>query len=217
MDHSFWHNAWARNDQPGWQQNSANQMLQDYWSKFGARPEETVFVPLCGRSPDLNWLNQFGHHVIGVDLSVTAIQDFCDQSGFEYSKTVTADFTIFSASGYTLYGGDFFSLSADQLAAVTRVYDRAALVALAPEMRCKYVDHLQTILPPKAAIFTIAMHYDQAAMEGPPFSVPETEVRQHYENNYEIHVMYSERSSMERRGLSTLAESVYRVLPIGEK
>ncbi len=215
MDHSFWHNAWARTDAPGWQQTSANKMLRTYWSQTDARAGETVFVPLCGRSPDLTWLQRYGHHVVGVDLSLSAIQRFCDESEVDFSVSTTPDFTVFSASNVTLYAGDFFAMQPALLEQVSRVYDRAALVAMPPDLRVRYVEHLQHIVPVVAEYLTIAISYDQAAMQGPPFSVPESEVRQHFAKNYKISLLHREESSMPRRGLATLEESVYRVLPEG--
>ena len=47
-----------------------------------------------------------------------------------------------STEGYKLYCGDFFDLTAPELSGVSAYYDRGALVALPPEMRVRYVDHL---------------------------------------------------------------------------
>jgi thiopurine S-methyltransferase len=74
--------------------------------------------------------------------------------------------------------GDFFHLSAEDCQDVQGVFDRAALVALPPEMRVQYVAHLRKILPKGTSYLMITMQYDQSRVQGPPFSVSEAEVRQ---------------------------------------
>ena len=65
------------------------------------------------------------------------------------------------------------------------VYDRAALIALPPELRSKYVAHLKQVLP-GAAQLLLTIEYPQERMDGPPFSVGLAEVRRLYGDGYEI-------------------------------
>ena len=51
-------------------------------------------------------------------------------------------------------------------------YDRAALVALPPEMRARYVAHVAALLPSGARGLLVSFEY-LPAEGGPPFSVPE--------------------------------------------
>jgi thiopurine S-methyltransferase len=71
------------------------------------------------------------------------------------------------------------------LQSVDAIYDRAALVALPFVMRCKYTQHLNDIsqLAPQ---LVICFEYDQSVHDGPPFSVTEKELREHYGSNYMI-------------------------------
>jgi thiopurine S-methyltransferase len=57
------------------------------------------------------------------------------------------------------------------------LYDRAALIALPPEMRPAYVEHLDKLVSKAGKGLLIALEYDPSQMHGPPFAVPETEVR----------------------------------------
>ena len=54
-------------------------------------------------------------------------------------------------------------------------YDRAALVALPPEMRGDYVRVLRSLLAPHATLLLVSLEFDAAG--GPPFSVDDAEVR----------------------------------------
>ena len=56
-------------------------------------------------------------------------------------------------------------------------YDRAALVALPADWRDRYVRHLRALVPSEAPGLVVTFEYDQTRMSGPPFDVPESEVR----------------------------------------
>ena len=218
MEHDFWHEAWSKSDQPGWQQKDINPFLRKHWTAAGAVSGETVFVPLCGRSHDMMWLHEYGHHVIGIDLSISALEEFCKQQSIDAVCERDGDLTVFRAPGWTLYAGDFFKLQSEHLTRVSRVYDRAALIALPPLMRKSYADHLRSILPGGSEIFLITIAYDQEKMKGPPFSVPESEVRDHYEEWFEVDLLESlsgeeQLGNLRQRGLKTVSESSYVLRP----
>lgn len=218
MEHEFWHEAWAKADQPGWQQKEINPYLQRHWAASGAMADEAVFVPLCGRSLDLAWLREYGHHVIGIDLSIAALRAFCKQQSIDATCERDGALTVFRAPGWMLYAGDFFKLQAEHLVRVSRVYDRAALIALPPPMRRSYADHLHKILPGGSEMLTITIAYEQDEMKGPPFSVPESEVEDLYGQDYEIKILESNSGpdqvgNLAARGLSTLTETCRLLRP----
>ena len=59
----------------------------------------------------------------------------------------------------------FFALDTAQVGAIDLVYDRAALIALPPNVRADYARHLQTLLTPTARIFLITLEYESGANE----------------------------------------------------
>ena len=91
-----------------------------------------------------------------------------------------ADFLWLEAGGVELFVGDFFATTRELLGACNAYYDRAALVALPPEMRPRYVRHVRSLLPNDAPGLVVTFEYDQQAVSGPPFSVPEDEVRREF-------------------------------------
>jgi thiopurine S-methyltransferase len=76
------------------------------------------------------------------------------------------------------------------LGSVDAVYDRAALVALPEALRTRYAAHLMQ-LTGTAPQLLICFEYDQAALAGPPFSIPDAEVQQHYDRAYALHCLSS--------------------------
>ena len=122
----------------------------------------------------------------------------------------------FDANELTIFCGDFFDLTASDLQTITAIYDRAALIALPPEMRQQYTNHLFAILPDETETLLTTMEYPQEEMNGPPFSVNEKEVRDLYANNYQIemlseHNVLDESPRFKERGLTSMIEKVYRL------
>jgi thiopurine S-methyltransferase len=97
-------------------------------------------------------------------------------------------------------------LTAADCEGVQAVYDRAAIVALPPEMRQKYAAHLKAILPKGSRYLMVAMEYDQTKMPGPPFAVFEAEVRDLFADFESVELV--ETIEFERKGVPAL-EKVY--------
>jgi thiopurine S-methyltransferase len=81
----------------------------------------------------------------------------------------------------TLLQGDFFDLDGTFDAAL----DRAALVALPPETRPGYAQHLRARLLPAAPLLLVTIEYDARRREGPPYPVFPDEVRRLFPSSVE--------------------------------
>jgi len=134
MEPQFWQNRW-RNGQIGFHQSSVDRNLRRHWPELSLGNGHHVFVPLCGKSLDLLWLRDQGHAVLGVELSARALEDFCRENGVPARRRTQGDFDVYEAENLELYRGDFFKLTPSLLGAVDAVYDRAALISWAPELR----------------------------------------------------------------------------------
>jgi thiopurine S-methyltransferase len=177
MNPEYWLKRWRRG-QTGWHLPHPNPMLVKYWPALSISQDAKVFVPLCGKSVDMHWLQAQGHEVLGAELSLLAIQQFFDQFGWQAETTHHTRFVAHHAERCTLLEVDFFQLQADDLTGVSAVYDRAALVAFPPVMRPQYIAHLKRIVPVGSKLLLITLESDAVnAEDGPPFSVPEDEVR----------------------------------------
>ncbi|RUP08519.1 thiopurine S-methyltransferase [Hyphomicrobium sp.] len=213
MDKAFWHERWQRRE-IGFHQQRIHALLSRFWPQLGLPQGSAVFVPLAGKSRDMAWLATQGHRVIGVELSDVAVREFFEEAGLVPDRSSAGVFEIFSAGPFALYCGDFFELTADDLKDVVAVYDRAALIALPPQMRAAYAEALARILPRAAIIFLIAIDYPEGEITGPPFAVPSDEVLRLYGDNFEIEVLESrdglaDSDNLKKRGVTRLAETVY--------
>lgn len=184
MDAEFWHKVWADED-IGFDQSKPNKHLVQFYSSLKLKRDSHVFVPLCGKTIDIVWLLEKGHRISGVELSEGAVKELYENLSLIPNVQKTGPFKQYDAGGLTIYAGDVFDLSSSMLGTVDATYDRAALVALPADMRERYTQHLQKITN-LAQQLLLTFNYDQDAMDGPPHSIPEDEVRQHYSNNYTI-------------------------------
>jgi thiopurine S-methyltransferase len=176
MEPGFWHQRWASN-QIGFHEGQVNAYLARHYAHLGLAPGETVFVPLCGKSVDLRWLADEGAHVVGVELSPIAVESFFVEQGLTPRTSQEGAFVIWESGPIRLLCGDYFALTPAHLVGVQAVYDRAALIALPPERRAAYVAQLDQLLPVARRTLLVTLEYLQEQMQGPPFSVPEREVR----------------------------------------
>ena len=179
---------------------------------MGLAREDRVFVPLCGKTLDIAWLLAQGHRVAGAELSEVAIRDLFEALGTKPSVSKIGSLKHYSATALDIFVGDIFDLTTEALGPVQVVFDRAALVALPAEMRTRYADHLATITQ-YARQMLITFEYDQDAMSGPPFSVPDPEVHQHYSEGFEIEKLSSADVDGGLKGICPALETLWAIRP----
>ena len=209
MESKFWHDKWMT-DSIGFHQDGINQHLKAYWQELNIAKGSTVFVPLCGKSQDMNWIVDQGYSVIAVELSEIAINAFFEESNLKPEITVEGEFTCYSANHIKIYKGDFFNLTLSHLDKCRAVYDRAALIALPREMRDSYCSHLAKILNGSTAILLVTLEYDEKKLSGPPFSVSAEEVNQHYKDVASIKHFHNTAFSF--KGVDALAHTFKLIL-----
>ena len=188
MHPDFWHQRWAEN-QIGFHQATPTPLLLKHWASLGITPGEQVFVPLAGKSLDMAWLASQGHRVLGVELSRLAVEQFFSEHGLAPELEETRYGTHFRAGGIELIVGDAFGLDAELLRECAGVFDRAALIALPPEVRVRYARELYARLPEHCRGLLVTLEYPQDEREGPPFSVPEVEVHALYDHDWDASLL----------------------------
>lgn len=179
MEADFWHKRWSEK-RIGFHQDKTTPLLVTHWPRLALDSKTPVFVPLCGKSQDLLWLNQLGHPVLGVELSRTAIEEFDQENSLQGQWTTSQGFDLYTAGSIQIWHADIFALGVDQLGRIQAIFDRAALIALPEEMRTQYCQHLNALAAPECQQLLICLEYDQHLRQGPPFSVSETQVKALY-------------------------------------
>ena len=175
-----WLARWV-NGRIGWHEADGNEGLKLHWPIDAGR----VLVPLCGKSADIKWLARRGHEVVGVELSELAIRQFFSEQNLTFCFTPGEFLNCYKCSELPiiLYCGDFLDFTDGYFDAL---YDRAALVALEPNIRPYYADHVTGLLKPGASKFVVTLEYDQNIAPGPPYSVMPDELIRYWDDLKQI-------------------------------
>ncbi|MEO8314270.1 MAG: thiopurine S-methyltransferase [Pseudomonadota bacterium] len=209
MHPDFWRQRWADN-QIAFHEAQANPLLVAYFEALALPPGSRVFVPFCGKTLDIDWLLSSGFRVSGAELSSKAVAQLFERLGASPTVDGLGSIERLSVTGLDIFAGDFFHLTAGMLGAVDAVYDRAALIALPPAMRGSYARHLRAITA-DAPQLLVTLDYDQTVVDGPPFSVPEAEVRKLYSGSSPV-LLSSQFQPAGLKGKFPVKEAVWKII-----
>lgn len=182
MDADFWHDLWARNHIP-FHRRDANALLVAHADLLP--PGGRVFLPLCGKTRDIAWLLARGHRVAGIELSRLAVEQLFAELGVVPDITILGPLVRFAAPAAEVYVGDIFALTGAMLGPVDATYDRAALIALPPDLRPRYAAHVSAITG-TAPQLLIGLEFDGSPADGPPFSVDAAEMARLYGGHHVV-------------------------------
>ena len=216
VEREFWLERW-QNDELGFHRSDTNPLLETHWPGLGITRGSAVFVPLCGKSLDMRYLESLGHPVFGVEYSEKAVLAYFEEGGEESELTTGFYLKRYEGPRTTIYRGDFFDLSTSDILGIRAVFDRGALVALPESMRERYVDHMLRIIPEHAHILLVTLEYDQEKVAGPPFSVTDVEINRLFASRSRISpvekVVTTELPPrFARAGIESVMEAVYHIV-----
>lgn len=180
-----WLARW-REGRIGFHRDSPHPVLLRHWPDLGVPEGTKVLVPLCGKSLDMRWLAEQGHPVLGIELSLEAIEQFLGEGRGEISRFHQDDFDVWRQGSIELWGGDFFHFHIAQAAEIGAFYDRAALIALPEATRQRYAFHLAQLIPPGSRGLLVSLVRAPGDDRGPPYTVEAGEVQRLLSPNFEL-------------------------------
>jgi thiopurine S-methyltransferase len=172
MEPDFWLERWSEG-RIGFHLPRVNPHLERHHDVLS--PRCRVLVPLAGKTLDLWWLREQGHEVTAVELSPLACGDLFREAGVRPQVTEEGPFRAWRVPGLTVLQGDVRDLPAHPR--FDAVWDRAATIALPPPLRERAAHAVAAALTPGAVTLLVTIERHSGGPEGPPFSVPEAEVR----------------------------------------
>nr|XP_025968572.1 thiopurine S-methyltransferase isoform X2 [Dromaius novaehollandiae] len=137
------------------------------------------------------WLADMGHRVVGVEISEKALKEFFTQNGLPYREepvpgTVGAKVLQSVSGNISLYCCSIYDLSSAIVGKFDGVWDRGALVAVNPCDRQCYASLMISLMEKSSSYLLVTVLYDPNKHKGPPFYVPESEVKSLFGNQCEI-------------------------------
>ncbi len=215
MDESFWKARWAEG-KIGFHEGKPNRWLErrvDVLEGDPAAPR-TVLVPLAGKAIDVSWLAARGHRVVACEIVERAVADFFAERGLSAARSKRGAFERFEAAGVTFLQGDVFALTPEDTGPIDAVYDRAALIALRPEDRARYVATLASLLAPGGRVLLVG--FEHGLPDGPPFDLTDAQVLALWEPHAIVEPLGADDVTAESpqfaaRGATRCLESAYRI------
>ena len=215
MDAEFWLDKWQHN-QIGFHKSEANPLLIKHIDALALDKGNRIFLPLCGKTLDIGWLMKQGFRVIGAELSELAIQQLFAELDLVPVITAIGDINHYRADNIDIFVGDIFDVTQDMISQVDAIFDRAALVALPPDMRKTYTKHLIEITS-SAPQLLLTFEYGVTDVTGPPHSISQDEVVAHYGDHYHLKTLELFDIGGGFRGTSKAIEHVWQLTPLYEK
>jgi len=143
------------------------------------KAKHRVLVPLCGKTLDMPWLVSQGHEVVGIELSPIAAEAVFEENGLAFSMRRRDGLNFYEGPNLTIICGDIFKVRREHVGDPDRVWDRAAMVALSPSVREAYVAKIRELASP-GHILLSAFGYDETLKDGPPYAIPQKQIRRIY-------------------------------------
>ncbi|XP_052274528.1 probable thiopurine S-methyltransferase [Dreissena polymorpha] len=153
---------------------------------------KSVFVPLCGKTPDMIWMYNQGHSVVGVELSEQAVQELFSENKLEARvQHVEGVGPLYTSTDGRLqvYVGDLFDLTKDQLSEFDRVWDSRSLVAINVVDQERYRNLLLSLLKKGGEYYLKTLDYDPTVWPGPPHNISHQRVNELYGEHCNIEIL----------------------------
>lgn len=212
-----WQGKWLSHN-IGFHRDQGHKLLKKHLDLFlkdesGLR----VFFPLCGKAVEMKWFADRGHSVVGVEISELAIQEFFLEQNLSYSEEPIAEIPgakVFknSAGNIALYCCSIFDLPRVNVGKFDRVWDRGSLVAINPADRKCYVDVMLSLLSRGFHYLLTVVSYDPTKHAGPPFYVPDAEIKMLFDAKCNIRCIEKVNAFEERHkswGIDYIFEKLY--------
>ena len=183
-----------------WTTEAADRELLKFWSTFtDGKSDLDIFVPMCGKTKLMLLLAEEGHHVVGIEWSQVAVEQFFEENNLEYSTELCniggTDIPKYKAKGkeVTIYCGNFFSFKQHKLGPFDCVLDHAALGCFdfqnETTSRAAYAQIINSFIKPGGRMLQSIFDYEHAEHPKPPFAVTEAEVTILYKEHFKIQLL----------------------------
>jgi thiopurine S-methyltransferase len=175
VDAAFWQARWSEG-KIGFHEGKPNGWLERRVDVLEGQPSaaRSILVPMAGKAVDVAWLAARGHRVVAVEIVEQAVEAFFAENGLTATRTRAGAFERHEAGGLVFLRGDVFDLRREDAGPLDAAFDRAALIALEPAQRERYVAILAHLLGPGGRVLLIGFQHGLA--EGPPFDLTPEQV-----------------------------------------
>jgi len=217
-----WEQRWEEG-RIGFHQPNVHKLLEKHVDKVVAgRAGVRFFFPLCGKAVDMKWLADLGHAVVGVEISERAIRQFYEENNMTYTEEPVAAVPgakVYKSSekNISLYNCDLYDFSRSVEGQFGAVWDRGSLVAINPRDRERYAALITSLMADDCRYLLDTLLYNPELYTGPPFFVPDEQIRRLFGESCDIELLQSVEDILEERhrrwGIDYLTERLHLITP----
>ncbi|CAH8501905.1 unnamed protein product [Heterobilharzia americana] len=189
-----WIGRWETGE-TGWHINFVHRSLTTFWNELcqDDTPANQLFIPLCGKSVDMEWLYQNKLcQIIGCDLAEVPLRQFVDEHKslgmkersviFKNGEKVPMFHT--SDNRLRLYCCNLFSMDSAPEELYNMIWDRGSFVALPPNLRTDYVTLLTKLSTADVRWLQETLNYPPGVHKTAPCSSTDEEMKSLYDKDY---------------------------------
>ncbi len=172
-DLTLWSKAWGQDRTP-WVNKDSERFLIKTWPRLmrlGLRSGQRVLVPLCGTSPSIRLFLKKKFEVTAVEYVPKAISTLIERdfSALKFRQSKLKSGIYYKTQHLKIIQQDFFKFSTKNH--FHFIYDRAALVAIKPNLRSRYAKILINSLKPGGILFVVTYTRVGGRVRGAPYQI----------------------------------------------
>lgn len=182
LNNTEWIQRWVVGD-TGFHQKTHDLFLDKHVQGMLNGEKVSIFVPLCGKTPDLKWMYDQGHTICGIEIAEQAVKEFFEENKIEVDIVDVGKLLKLYKSKdgrLNLYVGDLFDLSREICGQFDMIWDSRSLVAINVADRKTYLDLLLSLLKSDGHYYLSTIDYDPNVWPGPPHTIPDKDVQDMY-------------------------------------
>lgn len=202
MERSDWDARWSAG-RIGFHQPAPHALLERHLPLFAGAT--SVLVPLAGKTTDLDLLSTVVPRVVANEFIEPAARAYFTERDLVPREGRRGTSLELVSGAITYLVDDFFALDAGET--YDAFFDRAALVAVLPADRPRYVDSLVRLTHVGSVGLMITLEYDPSKMDGPPFSVEPDALHALFEPYFDLREV---ETRMDRVGSMEVRERAFR-------
>lgn len=211
-----WQDKWVTHN-TGFHQEQGHQLLKKHLDTFLKGHGLRGFFPLCGKAVEMKWFADQGHTVVGVEISEIGIREFFAEQNLSYTEEPLSEIAgakVFKSSSgnISLYCCNLFDLPRVDIGKFDKIWDRGSLVAINPGDHDRYADIILSLLRKEFQYFVAVLSYDPTKYAGPPFYVPDAELKRLFGTKCNIRCLEEVNTFEERHktwGIDYIFEKLY--------
>ncbi|XP_049511136.1 thiopurine S-methyltransferase-like [Dermacentor silvarum] len=182
----YWKYMW-KNGLSMWQKEGVNKLLEDNKEVILAgKSRARVFIPLCGKAPELKWFYDLGHTVIGVEFVEECVRSYFTENGLQLEEAICpiikCKILRTTDNRLQVFICNILEFKRECIGAVDIVWDRSGFTAMRLEDRARYAAVIKSLLAPDFSYGMWTVVYDGPMLLNTiaPRSAGEYALREHF-------------------------------------